>query len=137
MDVHFSSAWDHFSEGCATVTGYPWVQGVLPAAPGPHIPPAPSPNTGEGSREKAPGYQESLHFSLPAFRQTSSSRIMCCRPLVQKEAGLQMCRNQGPAGLLLGRCDMQLFTSFYIPMPRAGLQLMTWRCYGLMMSPPN
>lgn len=62
VDIHFSSARAHFSEGCSTVAGHLWAQGVLPAAPRLHIPPAQFPDAGERSRDKATGYQGESAF---------------------------------------------------------------------------
>lgn len=53
----FSSPQAHFSDDCAAVAGHLWIQGVLPAAPGPRVAPALSPGAGEEPREKALGYQ--------------------------------------------------------------------------------
>lgn len=57
MYIHFSSPQAHFSDNCAAVAGHLWIQGVLPAAPGPRVAPALSPGAGEEPREKALGYQ--------------------------------------------------------------------------------
>lgn len=112
-------------------------RGLLPAAPGPGVPPALSTEAGEGRGGEVSDYPEESASEPFCFVTAFSSGSLCCRPLVRKEAVSEGWRNLDPAGAAPGDVTRSSWCVPTLLCPRVRLQLMVWRSCGLTVTPSN